>query len=102
METTTRTHTGKTPIPGIASAIKPGSKAHRRPRIRNRSRAVTPSIANCNGGANSAQIEKKSETAATAKAMAILARAGRLEGTIGVSAVRIGGLSVSIEVNLSE
>ena len=83
MERTTRIHTGKTPIPGIASAISPGSRAHRRPRIRNRATAVPRSSAHCTGGAIVAQNAKKSETAATARARASLVREGRFEGAIG-------------------
>src|SRR6266481_2543952 len=83
MERTTRIHTGKTPIPGMASATSPGSRAQRRPRIRNSTAAVPTSSAHCTGGAIVAQIEKKSETAATAKAKASLAREGRFEGAIG-------------------
>src|SRR3981081_4194083 len=89
MERTTRIHTGKTPIPGMASATSPGSSAHRRPRIRNRTKAVPTSSAHCTGGAIVAQNEKKSETAATAKATASLAREGRFGGGIGSADGRV-------------
>src|SRR5882672_1674643 len=83
MERTTRIHTGKTPIPGMASAISPGSRAQRRPRIRNNTAAVPTSSAHCTGTAITVQNDKMSETAATAKAIASLVREGRFEGAIG-------------------
>src|SRR6266550_2183864 len=98
MERMTRIHTGKTPIPGMASATSPGSRAHRRPRIRNRATAVPTSSAHCAGGAIVAQNEKKSETAATAKAIASLAREGLFERTIGSAESRVIVLSDCIAI----
>src|SRR6266567_2559321 len=92
MESTTRIHTGKTPIPGIASAISPGSRAHRLPRIRKRMKAVPRSSAHCTGVAITVQNDKKSETAATARAIASLAREGRFDGAIGSAEARMAGV----------
>jgi len=91
MERTTRTHTGKTPIPGMASAIKPGKIAHRRPRIRNRSNAVPRSINHCIGGASAIQKDRKSDTAAIRKAIACRLREGRRTGAITSVGVKITG-----------
>ena len=96
MERTTRTHTGKTPIPGMASAIKPGKIAHRRPRIRNKSNAVPRSINHCIGGASTNQKEKKSETAAIRKATACRLREGRRTGASTSVGVKITGGSVGV------
>src|SRR5258708_2873654 len=98
MERTTRIHTGKTPIPGMASAISPGSRAHRLPRIRKRRKAVPRSSAHCTGVAITVQNDKKSETAATAKAMASLAREGRLEGAIASTGAGTADLSACKEL----
>src|ERR1700730_16898261 len=76
--------------------MSPGRRAHRRPKIRNRTKAVPRSSAHCIGGAIVVQIDKKSETAATAKAMASLAREGRFESAIGSADGRIIDLSVCI------
>src|ERR1039457_5889133 len=97
IESTTRTHTGKTPMPGMASATRPGKRAHRRPRIRNRANAVARSSAHWKGGANVSQMERTSETAATPKAMAIFAREWRLMGVVASACVRMMGLPVSME-----
>src|SRR5712691_12542367 len=99
MERTTRIHTGKTPIPGIASALSPGSRAHRLPRIRKRMKADPRSSAYCTVVAITVQNDKKSETAATARAMASLAREGRFDGTIGSADARMAGLSDCIELS---
>jgi len=80
MEATTRIHTGKTPMPGIASAINPGSSAHRRPRIKNRRKAVPTSSAHCKGGATTVQNANMSDTAATPNARPNLARECRFKG----------------------
>src|ERR1019366_7647025 len=100
MEATTRTHTGKTPMPGIASAINPGSNAHLRPRIKNRTNAVAPSSAHWAGGRNVIQKDKRSEAAATAMAMASLAREWRLGGASGPCGVRMAGSSVCIRCSI--
>jgi len=46
---------------GNSFCDQPGSRAHRRPRIRNRAAAVPRSSAHCTGGAIVAQMRKKSE-----------------------------------------
>src|SRR5882762_4433701 len=100
MERTTRIHTGKTPIPGMASATSPGSSAHRRPRIRNNTTAVPTSSAHCTGTAITVQNDKMSETAATAKARASIAREGRFDGAIGSATGRLIVLSDCIAILL--
>src|SRR5450631_3625752 len=97
-ESTTRIHTGKIPMPGIASAIKPGSNAHRRPRIRKRARAVAMSSAHSKGGANVSQKEIASETAATPNARANCAREWRFVGVAGAtgSVVTVVGVRVMV------
>src|SRR6266851_2957806 len=97
IESTTRTHTGKTPMPGTASATRPGKRAHRLPRIRKRANAVARSSAHSKGGANVSQMERTSETAATPKAIAIFVREWRLKGEVVSAGVRMMDLSVSME-----
>src|SRR5579859_2106629 len=97
IESTTSTHTGKTPMPGMASAMSPGKRAHLLPRIKKRMTAVARSSVHWKGGANVSQMERTSETAATPKAIANFAREWRLMGEAASAGVRRMGLSVSIE-----
>ena len=76
MERTTRTHTGKTPIPGMASAINPGKIAQRRPKIR-KTVMPFPGQSPTGGVEDSVHMETTSETAATRKARACTLREGR-------------------------
>ena len=84
MESTTRTHTGKTPMPGMASAASPGRRAHLLPKIIKRANAVTASSTQSNGGTRATQ-DKTSDTSATPRASAICAREWRLTGVAGVT-----------------
>src|ERR1700676_1358990 len=96
IEATTRIHTGKAPIPGMASAISPGSSAHLCPRIRNRTKAVPTSSTHCTGGAITVQNDKTSETAATANARPSRVREGRFKGASESAGDSTSILSVGI------
>src|SRR5580700_2377875 len=97
MESTTSTHHGNTPIPGMASSANPGRRAHRRPKIKKRRKAVTRSSAHWKGGANVIQMDMASETAATPKAIAIFARVWRLKGEVASAGVNVMVLPDSID-----
>src|SRR5579862_4620573 len=98
IESTTSTHQGNTPIPGMASITSPGSRAHRFPKITNRTTAVAISSVHWSGGANVIQIERASEIAATPNASPIFAREWRLSGgtTSTETGVNVMVFSVSI------